>query len=605
MKETDKTKRNLPMIWRFLHGCKLAFVGGIASTLVTSFTGMVAPQIIRISVDNIILSQSTEGLSPLYRRLLDVLGGATYLRDHLWVVALLLVGIALVTFVAQYLFRVLNTYGAETLTKNMRDSLFDRIAHLPFSWHMRNHTGDIIQRCTSDIQTLRNFISEQMTGIVRIIVMVVMSLFFMYGMHWQMATIAVAFIPVVLTYSLVFHRQIKKAFEKCDEEEGVLSAMVQENLTGVRVVRAFGREGYEQQRFREHNQYYTGLWTKLASIMARFWASSDIITGLEIMVVVVAGAVYAVHGSLSVGEYIAFIAYNGMLIWPVRMLGRMLSEMSKAGVSVGRIAYIMDSAPEADAPDAVDADMTGDIDFAHVNFAYDGCPELLHDVTFHVKAGSTVGIMGGTGSGKTTLMLLLDKLYDLEDPHSRISVGGVDIRHIRTDHLRANIGIVLQEPYLFSRTLSENIGIKHDDITLEQIRAAAKAAALDDTIQHFPDGYDTYVGERGVTLSGGQKQRAAIARVLTDETPILVFDDSLSAVDTETDAKIRASLEQRFGTATVFLISHRVATLQKADLIVVLERGHIAQMGTHAALVAEDGIYRRIYEAQTMGVDEL
>lgn len=596
---------NISLAWRFLKGSRWAFAVSITSVLVMTFTGMIAPQIIRIALDNVILGQSTENLSAQYLRLIEVLGGVAYLKTNLWIVALMLLGIAVVTFVAQYLFRVTNTYGAETFTKNMRDSLYHRISHLPFSWHMRNHTGDIIQRCTSDVDTLKNFISEQLTGIVRIILMAVMALAFMFGMHWKLAAIAFSLMPVMLTYSLLFHKRIRRSFLQCDEKEGEVSAMVQENLTGVRVVRAFGREGYECEKFEKNNAEYTSLYVRLAKVMARFWSSSDIITGLELMVVIVCGAVYAVKGEITVGEYIAFISYNSMLVWPVRMLGRLLSEMSKAGVSLGRIGYIIHSEPECDPADAVEADMSGDIAFEHVNFAYDNCPELLHDVTFRVQAGTTVGIMGGTGSGKSTLMLLLDKLYDLEDPTSHITIGGVDVRRIKTDYLRDNIGIVLQEPYLFSRSLAENIGIKHEHITLESIRMAAEAAALDETIESFPQGYDTFVGERGVTLSGGQKQRAAIARVLTDDAPILIFDDSLSAVDTETDALIRARLEERFGTATIFLISHRISTLRKADLIVVLEHGRIAEMGTHDSLVAQGGLYNSIYQAQTAGVEEL
>ena len=598
-----KKQSSIALVWRFLKGAKFAFAVGIISTMVTALTGMLSPQIIRISIDNVILSGATDNSAIQF--FLDTMGGASYLKENLWVMALILLAVAGVAFLTNYLYRVGNTFGAETLTKNMRDSLFGRISRLPFSWHMKNHTGDIIQRCTSDVDTVKNFVSEQLTGIFRIIIMVVLSLGFMFSMDWRMALIAFSCMPIILTYSLVFHQKIKKAFTECDESEGKLSAMVQENLTGVRVVRAFGREGYEKEKFVNYNKYYTGLWTKLAKIMARFWASSDVITGLEIMIVVVSGAVFTVRGELTVGEFIAFLSYNEMLGGPVRMLGRMLSEMSKASVSVERISYIMNSEEEKDKEGAVECDMTGDIVFNHVNFAYDNCPELLHDVNFTVKSGTTVGIMGGTGSGKSTLMLLLDKMYDLEDKDSSITIGGVDIRDVKTDYLRKNIGIVLQEPYLFSRTIAENIGIKKDGTTLEKIREAAKSAALHETVESFSDGYDTFVGERGVTLSGGQKQRAAIARVLTDETPILIFDDSLSAVDTETDAKIRVALEEKFGTATVFLISHRITTLQKADLILVLDHGVVKESGTHEDLVKKGGIYTSIYRAQTEGVEEL
>ena len=317
------------------------------------------------------------------------------------------------------------------------------------------------------------------------------------------------------------------------------------------------------------------------------------------MLVVVFGAWFCIHGSLTEGEYIAFISYNSMLVWPIRQLGRMISEMSKAGVSIDRVAYIMHSPLEVDEPDATDAPMDGDICFEHVNFAYENSPELLHDINFTMKAGTTLGILGGTGSGKSTLMLLLDKLYLLDENCGRITIGGTDIRKIRTEHLRKNIGMVLQEPFLFSRTIAENIGITSPEVDMDAIRAAARAAALDETITSFALGYETMVGERGVTLSGGQKQRAAIARMLTQETPIMIFDDSLSAVDTQTDAKIRHAISEKFGKASVILISHRITTLSAADKIIVLDRGRIVEEGTHDELKLNGGIYQKIYETQS------
>jgi ATP-binding cassette subfamily B protein len=317
------------------------------------------------------------------------------------------------------------------------------------------------------------------------------------------------------------------------------------------------------------------------------------------MLVVVFGAYFCIQGTLTEGEYIAFISYNSMLVWPIRQLGRMISEMSKAGVSIDRVFYIMDSPPESDDADAYEAPMDGDISFEHVHFHYENAPELLHDINFTMKAGTTLGILGGTGSGKSTLMLLLDKLYLLDENSGRITIGGTDIRKIKTEHLRKNIGMVLQEPFLFSRTIAENIGITSPELDIEAIRAAAAAAALDETITSFAQGYETMVGERGVTLSGGQKQRAAIARMLTQETPIMVFDDSLSAVDTQTDAKIRQAISQKFGKSSIILISHRITTLSAADKIIVLDRGRIVEEGTHEELKSSGGIYQKIYETQS------
>ena len=249
--------------------------------------------------------------------------------------------------------------------------------------------------------------------------------------------------------------------------------------------------------------------------------------------------------------------------------------------------------------------MDGDIRFEHVSFSYEGSPEMLHDIDLTIPAGTTLGILGGTGSGKSTLMLLLDKLYEIPEGSGRITIGGTDVRDIRADFLRKNIAIVLQEPFLFSRTLRENIAITVPDLEEEELLIAVRAACLDDTIQSFTKGYDTAVGERGVTLSGGQKQRAAIARMLTRPTPIMIFDDSLSAVDTETDAKIRAALEKRFGSATIILISHRITTLSKADQILVLDHGRIAEMGTHEQLKTGGGIYQKICQIQSASTEEV
>jgi len=595
-KENKQNKARL--LWRFLKGSKLLFLMSILSAAVTALADMINPQIIRAAVDNAIGGAPATLPEPVMR-LVDRAGGFAYLGRHLWIMALAVIAVAVVKVVSQYLFRVCNTKAAETLVKTMRDSLFSHIERLPYSWHMKNRTGDIIQRCTSDIDTMKRFVSEQLTSIFRIVILLVLSMVFMLGMDPLLTLIAFIPMPIIILYSMRFHKRIGAGFLDCDENEGKLSAMAQENLTGVRVVRAFGRERHERDRFEKQNEHYTGLWIKLARVMSLYWSSADVLSGLQVMLVVVFGSLFCIRGRLIAGEFIAFVSYNTMLTWPIRMLGRMITEMSKAGVSIDRIAYIMNSEEEQDKPDAVAPDMSGDICFEHVNFGYEGSPQMLYDVDFTIPAGTTLGILGGTGSGKSTLMALLDKLYAIPDGNGRITIGGVDIADIQTRHLRENIGMVLQEPYLFSRTLAENIAITRPELDLDEIREAARAACLDDTIQSFAKGYDTFVGERGVTLSGGQKQRAAIARTLTQNTPIMIFDDSLSAVDTETDAKIRAALQKRFGSASIILISHRITTLSKADQILVLEKGRIVERGTHDELKQAGGTYQKIYEIQS------
>lgn len=593
------------LLLMFLDGSKRFFAVSMTSSLVLSAIDLVNPQIIRFTVDTVI-GKEKSALPGFANRIVDLIGGVPVLRERLWIIAAAITVFALLSAVFRYIQRLYNTKASETLVETVRNLLFAHIERLPFGWHMKNRTGDIIQRCTSDVDTVKEFLSEQLTAILQIVIKVVFSLAVMFSMNAKLALAATLTMPVILLYSAIFGRRIGKHFRECDENEGILSAMAQENLTGVRVVRAFGREEYERERFGKQNDHYTDLWVRLARLLSAFWGMGDFIAGTQALLIMTLGIVSCVKGGMTSGEFIAFVTYNAMLAWPIRRLGRMISEMSKAGISIDRLNYIMSSEEEKDRDGAGEPDMHGDIVFDDVSFAYEGCPELLSHISFTARAGKTVGILGGTGSGKSTLMYLLDRLYELPEDGSggRITIGGTDIKDIKAAYLRKNIGIVLQEPYLFSRTIAENIGITRPDITMGEIREASAIACLDDTVTGFSEGYDTFVGERGVTLSGGQKQRAAIARMLTEKTPIMIFDDSLSAVDAETDAAIRAGLDRQLGGATVFLISHRTSTLMNSDLILVLDRGRIAEMGRHDELMAIDGgIYRRIYDIQTSSPD--
>ena len=603
-KAPAKNVRRSGLIWRFLKGSRAFFVLCMLCAVISALADMVTPQIIRVAVDQVIGGAGTESLSPRIQALIAAAGGTAWLREHLWVMAALIMAAAVAKAASQYGFRVFNAKGGETLVKTMRDTLYTHIERLPFQWHMQHHTGDIIQRCTSDIDTTRNFISEQMTGLIRILILLALSIAFMLGMNVPLTLIAMVPVPVIILYSIRFHHQIWTGFQECDENEGKLSAMVQENLTGVRVVRAFGRERYERDRFHQHNEYYTSLWVKMGRIMSRYWSTADVLSGLQVMLVVVFGVVFCLRDQMTSGEYIAFLSYNGMLVWPIRQLGRMISEMSKAGVSMERIGQIMDAEEERDDPAGLTPPLDRDIRFEHVSFAYEGGAEMLHDISLTVPAGSTLGILGGTGSGKSTLMYLLDRLYPLPASGGKITIGGVDIQEMRLSHLRGGIGIVLQEPFLFSRTLRENLMIASPDMAEADLDEASRAACLEETVAGFARGYETFVGERGVTLSGGQKQRAAIARMLTQKAPIMIFDDSLSAVDTETDAKIRGALEKRFGQATIILISHRMTTLSRADQVLVLDHGRVAQLGTPEELRNQPGLFREIDRIQSMSGEE-
>lgn len=591
------------LLWRFLKGSKRFYIGAILCAVAITFLDMLTPQIIRVTVDNV-LDTKPLNLPQFLQPLLNLVGGVEGLKQNLWMIAVAVVAVALVIALFRFGNMTLTAKASETLVQSMRNQLFSHIQRLPFSWHMKNQTGDIIQRCTSDVEMIRNFVTDQLMQVLRVVVLLTLSLSFMISMNLKLSVVAMVSIPIVVSYSVFFHQRIGKRFTECDENEGILSTIAQENLTGVRVVRAFGREKYEKDRFDKQNEHYTNLWVKLCRTLSYFWGLGDGVSMLQVMLVIVLGSSLCVKGEMTSGELISFISYNAMLTWPVRSLGRMISEMSKAGVSIDRLSYIMASEAEKDKPGATTPPLDGEIRYENVSFSYDEEHPILENVSFTIPAGSTFAILGSTGSGKSTLMHLLNRLYDLPAENGRITIGGVDVADMKAAWLREHVGMVLQEPFLFSRTIGENIGITRRDMTLSDIRQAAEIACIADTVDELTKGYDTIVGERGVTLSGGQKQRTAIARMLTQKTPIMVFDDSLSAVDAQTDLLIRTRLKERMKDATVILISHRVTTLMQADQILVLDKGRAVQLGSHEELVQQEGIYKQIYELQMSRQEE-
>lgn len=587
--------RKWNLIRQFFAGSKRYFTVAVLASLMTTVLNALTPQIFRFSIDSVLGGDQYE-----------------YLSEHLWILALLLVAVAALSGVAQYICRSNTALAGETFAKNMRDALFVHVQKLPMSWHDQNQTGDIIQRCTSDVEVIRNFVVTQLLEVFRTVFLIVTSFAMMLSMNVRLSLVVLLFVPVVVVYSAVFYRLIARRFIVADEAEGELSTVVQENATGVRVVRAFGRERFEMDRFRKKNEVFAKLWIRLGTLSGLYWGVGDLITGLQVVTVIVLGTVEAVRGSISVGEFIAFASYNTTLVWPIRGLGRILSDMSKAGVSFERVDYIIRAREETYEEPRKDSREeegqrtesvqvspdTYDIVFDHVNFGYEEGKTVLSDISFRIPKGSTFGILGGTGSGKSTIVQLLARLYELSDGQGSIRIGGKDIREIPLLELRRQVGMVLQEPFLYSRTIRENIAASCPDASMKEIRRAAKIACIDDAVMSFPNGYDTLVGERGVTLSGGQRQRVAIARMLLEKAPIMVFDDSLSAVDSQTDALIRKALSEHRGDAAVILISHRITTLMSADQIMVLSHGRIEEMGTHYELIGNGGLYQKIYEIQ-------
>ena len=597
MEQNKKKAGKAAMIFRFLKPClPLMLTGLFISAMITVCQAFI-PQVIRISVDGVLGSD----LSKIPEWVKAFLSEET-IRENpgkmLTIAALAVILLAAINIAANYYSKVFAAKGSESFVKGMRDQLYDHIQKLPYSWHVKNQTGDIIQRCTSDVDVVRNFVTNQLMEVFRIIFLIVFYMVIMFSMNVKISLIAVSFFPIVILYSGYFFSKIAQHFQEADEAEGILSSVVQENLTGVRVVRAFGRESFERKRFDEKNERFAGLWIYLGKFLSLYWSIGDLITGIQILTVICMGVLFTVDGNLTVGEFIAFVSYNSSMAWPVRSLGRIISEMSKAGVSIERIAYILDEKEEDDRPGVTKPAINKDIVFDKVNFKYEEGAAVLKDVSFTVPAGKTFAILGNTGSGKSTLVHLLNRLYDLPDGCGKITIGGVDIRDIDRQYLRSQIGMVLQEPFLYSGSIKENVGITKESSAFDDIREACEIACVDSAIDSFTDGYETIVGERGVTLSGGQKQRVAIARMLVEHTPVMIFDDSLSAVDAQTDAMIREALKKRMAGTTVILIAHRITTLMQADCIMVLEDGAVAEMGSHEQLMEHHGIYRRIYDIQ-------
>ena len=576
---------------------KYLWLSGLC-TVGAVFAFYATPFVTSFTLDYVIMGDSSK-IPVFLLPLLTALGGRVYLLRHVFLCGGALLLFTLINSGFAYLRRRYSALAAEGMAKQMRDILYRRLQTAPYDYHKHISVGDIVQRCSSDVTMLRRFVDLQAMEIVRTLLMFATSLAIMFSIHVEMTLICMAVFPILPISSYVYFRYVQKLFTSTDEAEGALSAAIQENLTGVRVVRAFGQQRAEMDKFTALNKDYRDKATRLSHFLAFYWGISDAVGYCQIAAALIAGVLYYMKGGFSLGNVSLFIIYTAMLTWPVRQLGRILSDMGKAGVSLDRLGEIMETEPESEPGLALTADMHREIVFDKVSFHYEDGVDVLREVSFTAKPGQVVGILGATGSGKSSLVQLLQRLYPVTG--GRIAIGDTDINDISSAHLRRNIGIVLQEPFLYSRSILENIRMAAPQASEDDVHATAQAAAVHEDIMGFAKGYDTLVGERGVTLSGGQQQRIAIARALLQKTPILIFDDSMSAVDTETDIKIRDALRQINREGIVFLISHRITTLCRADNILVLEDGAVTEQGTHAQLLERDGLYRRIAAIQNFG----
>lgn len=579
------------------------FLWALIATIMMVIIGFLTPLLLSEIVDSILGSEPFT-MPDFLMNPINALGGRDFLRQNLWIPALALILMNVVNGVFTFIKGRSSAIASENIARKLRNDLYRHLQHLPFAYHVKAQAGELIQRCTSDVDTIRRFLAVQVMEVVNTVLMVVIAMGILLPRSVPITLYSLILVPPLFCFATWFFKMVHKSFEVADEADGVLNAVLQENLSGVRVVRAFGQQEREVEKFDRVNNDLRKKNLRLNELLAIYWGGGDAISMTQTLLTLVVCIIYACNGWITVGTLIVFTSTLGMLLFPIRQLGRTLSDAGKAMVSMKRVQAILHEEAEPDEPNALKPDLHGDIVFDHVSFAYpdDNVP-VLRDVSFTIPAGKTAAVLGGTGSGKSTMMYLLQRLYT--PTSGKITIGGVDIQQIDRKYLRAHVGLILQEPFLYSKSIWENVGITAPEQEAERIEHAADIASASGFIAKADKGWETVVGERGVTLSGGQKQRIAIARTLLKDNNILIFDDSLSAVDTETDAQIRAALRHEQKDVTTLIISHRVTTLSQADLILVLENGQITQQGTHAELCSQPGLYQRINSIQNALEEEL
>lgn len=589
-------KKNFRALFALVKENRALYFGALICTVVTVVIGFLIPLVFSETVD-VVLAGLPSQMPEILKAPARALGGSAFLRANLWVIGVAIVVLNLISGVFTY-YRERNTAVAgENIAKTLREQMYKKLSYLPFRYHVRAETGDLIQRSTSDVDTVRRFLSVQMMEAFRSVFLAVIAFSILFNRNAEIALYSLILIPLLFLVSFLFVKRVAKNFQASDESEGKMSAVLQENLTGVRVVRAFGMQQREVEKFAAASRDFRAKVYKLIQNLAVFWGGSDFIIIVQSMVTLLVCVFKAIQGEITVGTMIVFTSYISMLLHPIRQLGRILSDGGKCLVSLGRIQDVLNEQAEEEEEGALQPPLNRDIVFDHVSFAYEEGNMVLDDLCFVIPAGKTAALLGNTGSGKSTVVHLLQRLY--APTSGRILIGGVDIQRIDRKYLRGHVGLMLQEPFLYGRSVMENLAIAVPDAPVNRVREMSRIAMADGFINEFEKGYDTLIGERGVTLSGGQRQRIAIARTLLKENDVLIFDDSLSAVDMQTDRRIRDELKENKGGVTTIIISHRISTLCEADLILVLENGKLSDQGTHDELKARDGLYRQIFQIQS------
>ena len=596
--KTSKTTA-FQLIWKLLKEERVRYSLATLALLVATLFEFMVPLVGSATIDYV-LDPNYEKSNPLLEWLMTTLGGTGNVAANLWIPALAMFLFAVCSGIFNHFQKRFAARASDGICKRAKDRLYDHIQKLSNRYLDGAQTGDLVQRCTSDIETMRLFLAAHVVEIGRSIILIAAVIPVMLALNPLLTLVSTFLIPIIIIFGYFYFKKVKAVFKEVDEAEGRLTSVAQENITGIRVVRAFGRHQFEIEKFAQPNQEYRDKSIRLTGLMARFWAPSDMLSLTQIGLALVVGSYMAAKGTTTVGTLFAFLALLNLVLWPVRMIGRILTDLGKTVVSISRIDEIL-SEPTETNKDEVRIHpanpVLGQIEIRDVSFRHTSESQTIDQVSVSIDPGETLAILGPSGSGKSTLLHLLLRFYDCDE--GSIFLDGMAIRDLDRKYLRQQFGVVLQEPFLFSRSIEENIRFGGDASETNEVISAAKLASIHETIVGFADGYDTEIGERGITLSGGQRQRVALSRALLSDPPILLLDDALSAVDNDTEKAVIEALERRRKNRTTIIIAHRLSTLAHADRVIVMEKGRITQTGTHDTLIEEPGLYQRLWHIQT------